>query len=182
MAQIALAILFASAIATSILGFLASIPDSQDLSRIVLRPSQFKRDIAPMIKSRRISACPAFDIRPSRSFPPDECCRGTRPNQAAKSRPRRKLSMGGANASTANALIGPMPGIVCKRRAVSVRDARAPICFVFTSIRCVFSAICSRRSRHSSRTSSGRSLFSASTIASIRVSCPMPGGIGCPNS
>ena len=68
MAQIALAILFASAIATSILGFLASIPDSQDLSRIVLRPSQFKRDIAPMIKSRRISACPAFDIRPSRSL------------------------------------------------------------------------------------------------------------------
>ena len=173
-------ILFASAMATNILGFLANIPDSQDLFGIVLRPSQFKRDIALMIKSRRISACPAFDIRPSRSFPPAECRRRTRPSQAAKSRPRRKLSMGGANASTAIALIGPMPGIVCKRRAVSVSDARAQICFVFLSIRCVFSAIYGRRSRHSSRTSSGKSLFSVSTIASIRVSCP--GGIGCPNS
>lgn len=70
LAQIALAILFARAMATSILGFRANIPDSQDLSGIVFRTSQFRRDIAPMIKSRRISACPAFDIRPSRSFPP----------------------------------------------------------------------------------------------------------------
>jgi len=123
--------LLANAMATSIRGFLANIRDSHAPSGIVLRPSQFKRDIAPMIKSRRMSACPAFDMRPSRSFPPDECCRGTRPNQAAKSRPRRKLSMGGANASTANALIGPTPGIVCKRRAVSVSDASAPICFAF---------------------------------------------------
>lgn len=138
-AQIARAILLANAMATSIRGFLANIHDSHAPSGIVLRPSQFKRDIAPMIKSRRMSACPAFDMRPSRSFPPDECCRGTRPNQAAKSRPRRKLSMGGANASTANALIGPTPGIVCKRRAVSVSDASAPICFAFPSIRCVFS-------------------------------------------
>ena len=55
MAQIPRAILFASAIATSMRGFLASIRASQDPSAIVLRPIQFSRDIAPMISSRRIS-------------------------------------------------------------------------------------------------------------------------------
>lgn len=44
MAQIALATLFAKAMATSILGFLISIWDSQDLSEIVFRPIQFKRE------------------------------------------------------------------------------------------------------------------------------------------
>ena len=138
MAQIPRAILFANAIATSILGFLASIRDSHDPSGIFFRPSQFNRDIAPMISNRRMSACPAFEMRPRRSFPPDECCRGTKPNHAAKSRPRRKLSIGGAKASTANALTGPTPGIVCNRRAVSVCVAKAPICLVLASIRCVF--------------------------------------------
>ena len=68
MAQIARAILFASAMATSILGFLANIRDSHDLSEIVFRPSQFKRDIAPMISNRLMSACPAFDMRPMVSW------------------------------------------------------------------------------------------------------------------
>lgn len=36
-------------------------------------------------------------------------------NQAAKSRPRRKISMGGAKEETAMAVIGPMPG---NRRAL----------------------------------------------------------------
>lgn len=59
-----------------------------------MRPSQLSagplpgacakmRVIAPMIRSRRISVWPAFRNRPRRSFP-QECCRGTRPSQAAK--------------------------------------------------------------------------------------------------
>ena len=45
--------------------------------------------------------------------------RGTRPSQAEKSRPRRKLSIGGAKAWSAIALIGPIPGMVMSRAACS---------------------------------------------------------------
>lgn len=38
--------------------------------------------------------------------------------QAAKSRPRLKLAMSGANASTASAVSGPTPGMICSRRTV----------------------------------------------------------------
>jgi len=40
----------------------------------------------------RISACPAFETRSSRSLPPDKNCRGTSPSHAAKSRRRSSLS------------------------------------------------------------------------------------------
>jgi hypothetical protein len=86
--------------ATSILGFLASIRESHAPCAGGLRLAHLTRVIAPMISSLRMSACPAFDIRPSLSFPPDENCRGTRPSQAAKSRPHRKFSIAGAKAST----------------------------------------------------------------------------------
>ena len=76
MAQIARAILLARAIATSIFGFLASIRSSHDPSVMDLRPSRLNRDIAPMISNWRMSAWPAFETRPSRSLPPEECCRG----------------------------------------------------------------------------------------------------------
>ena len=69
MAQIARAILFANAIATSIRGFLASICASQDPLGMDLRPSQFSRDIAPMISNWRMSACPSFETRASEPSP-----------------------------------------------------------------------------------------------------------------
>ena len=155
MAQIARAILFAKAIATSIRGFLSNIRASHEPGWIDFRPSQLSRVIAPMIKSRRMSACPAFETRPSRIFPPDECCRGTRPSQAAKSRPHLKLPIGGAKASIASAVTGPTPGIVCNCRVRSAFFDRTLTFFVLDSIRAVFSAICKMRSRHSSRASSG---------------------------
>ena len=58
---------------------------------------------------------PIFEIPPSLGLPPVVCCRGTRPSQAEKSRPRRKLSVGGAKACNATAVTGPMPGIVIRR-------------------------------------------------------------------
>ena len=70
MAQIIRAILLANAIATSIFGLRAIIRASQDPSGIDFLPNQFRRDIAPIISSRLISACPAFDTRPRRSLPP----------------------------------------------------------------------------------------------------------------
>ncbi len=51
MAQIARGILLAKAIATGIFGFLPSIRASHDPSGMDLRPSQFNRDIAPMISN-----------------------------------------------------------------------------------------------------------------------------------
>ena len=113
--------MLAKAIATGILGLLSSIRANQDREGIDFRPSQFSLDIVPMISNPRISACPAIETRPRRSLPPEGYCCGTRPNQAAKSRPHRKLSIGGAKASMAKALISPMPCTVCRRRVVPLR-------------------------------------------------------------
>lgn len=59
-----------------------------------------------------MSRCPIFEVRPSLGFPPVVCCRGTRPSQAAKSRPRLMVAIGGAKASIAAAVIGPIPGML----------------------------------------------------------------------
>lgn len=97
---------------------------SHDPSGIDLRPSQLSRDIdADDLQSADISL-PAFEVRPRRFFPPEENWRGTRPSYAAKSRPHRKLSTDGANASTAMAVNEPTPGIVCRGRAVSAMSGR----------------------------------------------------------
>ena len=72
MAQIVRAILLAKAIATIILGLRMDMRASQEPSGIDLRPIQFRRDIAPIISSLRMSDCPALEMRPSRSLPPDE--------------------------------------------------------------------------------------------------------------
>jgi hypothetical protein len=61
------------------------------------------------------------------SFPPVECCRGTSPSHAAKSRPRRNRRASPTAARRAVAPRGPMPGIVIKRRAVSSAAARSSI-------------------------------------------------------
>jgi len=56
MAQIARAILLAKAIATNIRDLRALRFASHDPGGIALRPIQFRRDIAPIIKRRRMSA------------------------------------------------------------------------------------------------------------------------------
>ncbi|UVK48637.1 hypothetical protein BPNPMPFG_007048 (plasmid) [Mesorhizobium sp. AR07] len=68
MAHILRAILFASAIATNIRGFLVIIRASQEPYAGGFLLAQFTRTIAPMISNRRISACPAFDTLPSLSL------------------------------------------------------------------------------------------------------------------
>jgi hypothetical protein len=60
MAQMVRAILLAKAIATSILGLHAIMRASHEPSGIDFRPSQFRRDIAPIISSLRISARPCL--------------------------------------------------------------------------------------------------------------------------
>ena len=49
---------------------------------------------------------------------------GADDQQAAKSRPRLKVSAGGASAARATAVTGPTPGMVISRRAVSFSLAR----------------------------------------------------------
>ena len=66
-----------------------------------------------------MSRCPIFVIPPSRWRPPVEDSRGVIPTHAAKSRPLRKLSIGGANACTAIAVSSPTPGIVIRRPSAS---------------------------------------------------------------
>src|SRR5215211_1882623 len=119
MAQTERAILLASAIATSILGLRASMRWSQLPFGAPLRKAARTRVIAPIISRRRISRWPIFEIFPRTCLPPVDCCRGTSPSQAAKSRPRLKTSIGGAKVSIARAVIGPTPGIVFRRRVVS---------------------------------------------------------------
>ena len=94
-------------------------------------------------------------ILPSLGLPPVVCWRGTRPSQAEKSRPRRKLSIGGAKAWIAIALIGPIPGTLIRRlassscRALTWTSLSRPVIFASRP------AICSSRRPPSSRTASG---------------------------
>ena len=47
--------------------------------------------MAPATSSQRKCRLPCFEIVPSRSLPPVECCLGTKPIHAARLRPRREL-------------------------------------------------------------------------------------------
>ena len=138
MAQIARAILLANAIATSIFGYRSSMRPSQDPGGTGFRPIQFSRDIAPINSKRRMSDCPAFDILPSRSLPPEGHCLGTSPSQAVKSRPRLNVVIGGAKASMAKAERGPIPGTVCGLLAIVVRIAKVLIASVLEPVRKLF--------------------------------------------
>ena len=175
-AQLCRAILLASATATSILGSRANIRDSQPPSLMARRPNQFSRDIAPIIKSLRISAWPALVMHPKRALPPEECSRGTNPNHAAKSRPVVNCAMSGPNASTATAVSGPTPGMVCRRRARSDWAASAESFAVRSVMRLVFSAICASRSWHSSLISKGSVVAPSSTSAVMRLRWHIPAG------
>lgn len=64
-----------------------------------------------MMSRRLIVRSPIFEKLRSLCLPPVECWRGARPSHAAKSRPSRNVSMGGASAMMAVAAMGPMPVI-----------------------------------------------------------------------
>ena len=100
-------------------GLRAGIRASHESSGIPRQMAHRIFAMAPVIRSRLRSRWPIFDILPSLSFPPVVCCRGTRPTQAAKSRPLWKVCIGGAKACSAIAVIGPTPGMVKRRDASS---------------------------------------------------------------
>lgn len=96
-------------------------------SIVLLRERHITTLLAPMISNRLSERSPIFVVAPRRCLPPVECCLGTSPSQAAKSRPRGNVSGGGARATSAVAMSGPIPGTVLRRRAVSFDRARRAI-------------------------------------------------------
>ena len=126
-AQTILAILLAKATVTSMRGFLTSMARSHGLALSLPRLAALAAELAPRIKSRLRLRSPILVVRPSRSLPPLECCRGVSPSQAAKSRPRRKVEAGGANATYAVATTAPTPGMVINRLATGSCLALAAI-------------------------------------------------------
>ena len=57
-----------------------------------------------------------MEMPPCRSLPPLEFCFGTSPIQAARCRPVRNWVGSVMDATIAEAVIGPMPGMVASRR------------------------------------------------------------------
>ena len=76
-------------------------------------------DVAPRVSNLRISRLPVLVIRPRRVVPPIESCRGINSSQAAKFRALLIAPMSANVAAIRDAVIGPMPGMVARRRAVS---------------------------------------------------------------
>ncbi len=89
--------------------------------------------------------------------PPAQWWRRTGPSEAAKSRPRRNRSMGGATVSTASPPIRPTPGIVRGRRGVSASDDMPSILALRSLSRSGRCAIRSMSMRRMSRARSGMS-------------------------
>jgi hypothetical protein len=68
---------------------------------------------------------PRLEILPSKVRSPVDCCLGTRPSQAAKSRPCLKALPEPMAATTALEMIGPIPGTVIKALAGRIILAEA---------------------------------------------------------
>jgi hypothetical protein len=118
MAQAIRAILLASATAATLTGRRPLRRTSQ--SRFVPCCRVYRiTAMAPATSSHRKCRLPCFDILPSLSLPPVECCRGTNPIQAARLRPDENAVQSPTSATKAVATIGPMPGISSSRRLSS---------------------------------------------------------------
>jgi len=138
------------------------------------RAAALVAELAPMIRRRRKLRSPIFVVRPNRSLPPLECCLGTRPSQAAKSRPRRKVTAAGAKGTSAVAMTGPTPGMVISLFAtgsvlarLAISRSRRAICDWST---CRLSVITASTGRASAGMSDARS----PTISTSLPTCPTP--------
>src|SRR6516225_2109332 len=80
---------------------------------------------APITNRLRRYRSPCLLILPSLSLPPLECCFGTSPIQAEKSRPDRKAFGSATLATRAVASAGPTPGISSSRLLASLDRCQA---------------------------------------------------------
>jgi hypothetical protein len=153
-AQAMRAILLASATAATLTGLRSMIRASH--SRLVPRWRAYRMTaMAPVISSHRKYRLPCFEIPPSLSLPPVECCLGTSPIQAAKLRPDENAFQSPTSATNAVATIGPMPGISSSRRLSSHDRCQPWICFSMTLISAVIFAYWRARASRLNRAATG---------------------------
>src|SRR5262249_52592503 len=120
---------------------------------------------------------PRLEILPRMVRSPVEICLGTRPSQAAKSRPLENASPAPIAATIALEMIGPTPGTLIKRSQPASRRARASISLDRRSMRS------SSRRQSAARSSSTRTMRGLTnqplthTVQSLQVE--LLGGPGC---
>src|SRR6266511_2173037 len=133
MAQAMRAILFASATAATLIGRRSIRRASQGRFVPCWRAYRMTA-MAPATSSQRKCRLPCFEIPPSRSLPPVECCLGTKPIHAARLRPDENVFQSPTSATNAVATIGPTPGISSSRRLSSLERCQAWLRFSMATI------------------------------------------------
>src|SRR5262249_24674055 len=124
MAQAIRAILLASATAATLIGR-RSIRRASHSRFVPCWRAYRMTAMAPVTSSQRKCRLPCFEILPSRSLPPVECCLGTKPIHAARLRPDENVFQSPTSATSAVATIGPTPGISSNRRLCSHERCQA---------------------------------------------------------
>ena len=154
MAQAIRAILLASATAATLIGRVAMRRASHGRFVPCCRAYRMTA-IAPVTSSQRKWRLPCFDIPPSLSLPPVECCLGTRPIHAARLRPDANALQSPTSATSAVATIGPTPGISSSRRLSSHDRCQAWIRFSMTPISAAVAAYCRASTSRLNRATAG---------------------------
>ena len=108
--------------------------------------------------------------------------RGVSPTHAAKSRPFRKLSIGGANVCTAIAVSSPTPGIVIRRWSASSFLTIRRISRSISSISASSSWIRLMRQRMAGAASAGKNFSHSVNASSSFPTLWVPRGATRPNS
>src|SRR5262249_49128340 len=114
-----------------------------------------KLALAPLIRSRRKYWLPRLDIPPRRCLPPVEFCRGTRPSQAANSRPLRKPLGSTTVAARSVPMLGPMPGTPARRCLTRLLLCQAMSCFSIAATAASSRPICAASTWSTWRAKSG---------------------------
>src|SRR5262245_44755549 len=131
--------------------------------------------IAPATSSQRKCRLPCFEILPSLSLPPVECCRGTKPIHAARLRPDENTFQSPTSATSAVATIGPTPGISSSRRLSSLERCQAWIRFSMAKISSLIAAYWRARMPRLNRAAAGmRSSCSCEEVQQLRSSDAPP--------
>src|SRR5215213_8366389 len=112
------AVLLASATAASLVGLRASSARTHSPSRVGRLRAWRSTATAPAVSRLRMYLSPRLLVRPKRSLPPLEFCRGVIPSQAANSRPDRNTEGSATVAAIALAPMMPIPGTVAKMASI----------------------------------------------------------------
>jgi len=165
------AILLARATAATLIGRRSMMRASQ--SRFVPCCLAYRMTaMAPATSSHRKCRLPCFEIAPSRSLPPVECCLGTRPIQAARLRPDENAFQSPTSATMAVATIGPTPGISSSRLLSSHDRCQAWMRFSMAPISAVTFAYWRARTSRLNRAAAG--MRSSSVFAMTSNSSAVP--------